>query len=138
MVQGTAMAEVVSIPGGSCPRVVTHEWLDNAAEKQATAFVVLTALAEVPPDDQERVFSNLWLFLDALREGSAVVTLYAHDGETSARVAFPLSVRLTKENQLAATCYCTKAQATRTFRMERIADAHAFSTPDDAPQQRVA
>jgi predicted DNA-binding transcriptional regulator YafY len=140
VVDGTGVAEMLSTAGGSCPRVVKAEWLDNSPERQATAFAVIAACVEVPEAvDAEALFTHLWLVLDAVREGGAVVVLYEHDGETSARVAFPFDVRVTKDGNLSTTCYCTKAQTVRSLRLDRMRAAHAFSTPDDAvPQQRVA
>ncbi len=69
---------------------------------------------------------------DAMRDGSAVIALYADaKGEIAARCLWPNSVTLTKENQITARCYCTMRREWRTFRLDRMLTCHALTTPDD-------
>jgi predicted DNA-binding transcriptional regulator YafY len=69
---------------------------------------------------------------DAMRDGSAVVTLYADaKGEIAARCLWPMAVTLTKENQITARCYCTLRREYRSFRLDRMLACHELTTPDD-------
>ncbi len=69
---------------------------------------------------------------DAMRDGSAVVVLYVGlDGGQDARVLWPNSISLTKENKVVARCYCTMRREWKTFRLDRVLTCHALSTPDD-------
>src|SRR3954453_18470555 len=57
-----------------------------------------------------------YLVADAMRDGSAVVVLYVGlDGGQDARVLWPSSIGLTKENKIVARCYCTMRRQVRTF-----------------------
>src|SRR6476646_5622088 len=56
---------------------------------------------------------------DAMRDSSAVVTLYADaKGEIAARCLWPMNLTLTKENQITARCYCTLRREYRSFRLD--------------------
>ena len=50
----------------------------------------------------------------------------------TARVLWPTSVTLTKENHITAWCYCTLRRAWKSFRLDRIRSIHHLTTPDDA------
>ncbi len=71
--------------------------------------------------------------MDAMRDSSAVVTLYT-DGkcETQARVIWPESVTLTSDNAITCYGYCTLRRQFRSFRLDRMVTCHALTTPDDA------
>lgn len=81
---------------------------------------------------------TLALTMDAMRDSSAVVVAY-HDakGELTARVLWPTSVTLTKENHLTAWCYCTLRRRWQSFRLDRIRSIHPLTTPDDADDETV-
>jgi predicted DNA-binding transcriptional regulator YafY len=69
---------------------------------------------------------------DAMRDSSAVVVLYADaKGEIAARVLWPNSITLTKENQIVTKAYCTLRREWRSFRLDRMLACHALTTPDD-------
>ncbi len=68
----------------------------------------------------------------AMRDGSAVVTLYTDaKGAQAARCLWPLAITLTADNNLTARCYCTLRREVKSFRIERMAMCHALTTPDD-------
>ncbi len=70
--------------------------------------------------------------MDAMRDCAAVVTLYTNGkGEVAARVLWPASVTLTKEQNIVCHAYCTKRREWRTFRLDRMVTCHALTTPDD-------
>ncbi len=74
---------------------------------------------------------TLSLVMDAMRDSSAVVVMYCHNGETTSRVLWPISVTLTKDNNLACHSYCTYRSEWKSFRLDRIISCHALTTPDD-------
>jgi len=77
---------------------------------------------------------TLALVMEAMRDSAAVVVSYVDTkGELTARVLWPASVTLTKDNHLTAWCYCTLRQAWKSFRLDRIRTVHPLTTPDDAP-----
>lgn len=73
---------------------------------------------------------TLALVMDAMRDSGAVVVAY-HDakGELTARVLWPTSVTLTKENHITAWCYCTLRRTWKTFRLDRIRSLHPSPPP---------
>lgn len=68
---------------------------------------------------------------DAMRDAMPIVVKYEHDDVITARVLWPDSITLTKENNIVCRAYCTYRRLWRTFRLDRFTDCHAFSTPDD-------
>ena len=81
---------------------------------------------------------TLTLVMEAMRDSAAVVVSYVDTkGELTARVLWPASVTLTKDNHLTAWCYCTLRQAWKSFRLDRIRTVHPLTTPDDAPDPDV-
>ncbi len=81
---------------------------------------------------------TLSLVMEAMRDSSATVVSYVDTkGELTARVLWPASVTLTKDNHLTAWCYCTLRQAWKSFRLDRIRTVHPLTTPDDAPDPHV-
>jgi len=83
---------------------------------------------------------TLSLVIEAMRDSSAVVVSYVDiKGELTARVLWPASVTLTKDNHLTAWCYCTLRRAWKSFRLDRIRTVHLLTTPDpDVPAMREA
>ncbi len=77
-------------------------------------------------------FATAVAVADAMRDSSAVVVLYVGlDGGQDARVLWPNSISLTKENKVVAKCYCTMRREWKTFRIDRMLTCHALTTPDD-------
>ncbi len=69
---------------------------------------------------------------DAMRDSSAVVVLYVGlDGGQDARVLWPNSIALTKDNRVVCKAYCTMRREWKTFRLDRMLTCHALTTPDD-------
>jgi len=78
-------------------------------------------------------FATVVAVADAMRDSSAVVVLYVGlDGGQDARVLWPNSISLTKDNKIAARCYCTLRREWKTFRIDRMLTCHELTTPDDA------
>ncbi len=77
-------------------------------------------------------FDTVIAVADAMRDSSAVVVLYVGlDGGQDARVLWPNSISLTKENKIVAKCYCTMRREWKTFRIDRMLTCHELTTPDD-------
>jgi len=69
---------------------------------------------------------------DAMRDGSAVVTMYADGkGEIAARVVWPSSLTLSAANDITCKGYCTLRGKIRSFRLDRMLTCHALTSPDD-------
>jgi len=68
----------------------------------------------------------------AMRDGSAVVTLYTDaQGAAAARVLWPSSITLSGDNNITCKAYCTLRRQVKSFRIDRMAMCHALTTPDD-------
>ncbi|MDQ6833455.1 MAG: hypothetical protein M3008_08655 [Chloroflexota bacterium] len=77
-------------------------------------------------------FDTAILVADAMRDSSAVVTMYTDGkGEQAARVLWPSSITLSGDNNITARCYCTLRRRTKRFRLDRMLTCHALTTPDD-------
>jgi len=83
-------------------------------------------------------FDTVIAVADAMRDSSAVVVLYIGlDGGQDARVLWPNSISLTKENKIVCKAYCTLRREWKTFRLEktfrldRMLTCHGLTTPDD-------
>jgi predicted DNA-binding transcriptional regulator YafY len=77
-------------------------------------------------------FDTVSCVFDAIADSSAVVTLYADGkGELAARVLWPDTVTLTKDDNIVCRAYCTMRREWRTFRLDRMVTCHALTTPDD-------
>ncbi len=77
------------------------------------------------------------LLLEATRDSGAVVVLYRHDSETTARVLWPVAVFVSREHALVCRAYCTYRQQYRNFRLDRMAACHPLTTPDDYEAARA-
>ncbi len=83
-------------------------------------------------NERKVAYDTLEKTMEAMRDGSAVVTMYTDArGELAARVLWPLSITLTKANDITARCYCTLRREFRSFRLDRMLTCHALTTPDD-------
>ena len=77
-------------------------------------------------------FDTVIAVADAMRDSSAVVVLYVGlDGGQDARVLWPNSISLTKDNKVVCKAYCTMRKQWRTFRIDRMLTCHELTTPDD-------
>jgi len=77
-------------------------------------------------------YDTLALVKDAMRDSSAVVVLYiGADGGQDARVLWPNSITLTKENNITCKAYCTLRGQWKSFRIDRMLTIHPLTTPDD-------
>lgn len=77
-------------------------------------------------------FATAVAVADAMRDSSAVVVMYVGlDGGQDARVLWPNSITLTKDNKIVAKCYCTMRRQWKTFRIDRMLTCHELTTPDD-------
>jgi predicted DNA-binding transcriptional regulator YafY len=122
--QSTAPRTIVAKSGMILPATITPQTDFNLME---TACIVYQRFNEykVP-------YATLDMIKDAMRDGSAVVTLYADaKGEIAARCLWPSSVTLSKENQITCKAYCTLRREWRSFRLDRMLACHELTTPDD-------
>lgn len=77
-------------------------------------------------------FDTVIAVADAMRDASAVVVLYVGlDGGQDARVLWPNSISLTKENKIVCKAYCTMRRQWKSFRIDRMLTCHELTTPDD-------
>lgn len=74
---------------------------------------------------------TLHLFMEAMADSGALVTLYSHNGEMTSRVLWVTSVSLTRTNDITCRAYCTYRRQIRSFRLDRILSCHPLTTPDD-------
>jgi predicted DNA-binding transcriptional regulator YafY len=122
--QSTTVRTVTAQSGMILPATITQQTDFNLME---TACIVYSRFNEhmVAYDTLEKV-------KDAMRDGGAVVTLYADaKGEVAARCLWPNSVTLSKENAITCTAYCTLRREWRSFRLDRMIACHVLTTPDD-------
>ena len=132
--QSTASRPVVAQSGMILPATIDQQTDMNLME---TACIVYHRCNEyrVAYDTLNRV-------KDAVRDSGAVVTLYVDaKGEQAARVLWPFSLTLTKDNNLTCRAYCTLRREVRSFRLDRFIASHDLTTPadmepaDDEPHQ---
>ncbi len=77
-------------------------------------------------------YGTLEMVMEAMRDGSAVVTLYTDaQGDQAARVLWPSSISLSAENNICCKAYCTLRRQFKSFRIDRMAMTHPLTTPDD-------
>ncbi len=77
-------------------------------------------------------YDTLALVKDAMRDSSAVVVLYiGADGKQDARVLWPNSITLTKDDNVTCKAYCTLRGQWKSFRIDRMLTIHELTTPDD-------
>ncbi len=83
-------------------------------------------------NERKVVYDTLEKVMEAMRDASAVVTMYTDaKGELAARVLWPDSITLTKDNNITAHCYCTLRREWRSFRLDRMLTCHELTTPED-------
>jgi predicted DNA-binding transcriptional regulator YafY len=76
-------------------------------------------------------YDTLALVKDAMRDSSAVVLYIGADGKQDARVLWPNSITLTKDNAIVTKAYCTMRREVKSFRIDRVLTIHELTTPDD-------
>jgi predicted DNA-binding transcriptional regulator YafY len=76
--------------------------------------------------------ATLAAVFEAMRDSNAVVVLYVGaDGKQDARVLWPNSVTLTKDDNIVCCAYCTMRRQWKSFRLDRMITCHPLSMPDD-------
>ncbi len=69
------------------------------------------------------------LLLEATRDSGAVVVLYRHDHETTARVLWPVAVFVSQEHALVCRAYCTYRHTRRRAHSGSYRGGAAHPTP---------
>jgi len=123
--QSTASRTITAKSGMLLPATITP---------QTDMNLLVTCIAMYHRFNERKVaYDTLEKVMEAMRDGSAVVTMYTDaKGELAARVLWPLSITLTKANDITAYCYCTLRRECKSFRIDRMLTAHPLTTPDDA------
>jgi predicted DNA-binding transcriptional regulator YafY len=122
--QSTAVRTITAKSGMILPATITPQTDFNLME---TACIVYHRFNEY-----KVAYDTLDKVKDAMRDGSAVVTLYADaKGGIAARCLWPNSVTLSKENHITCKAYCTLRREWRSFRLDRMLACHELTTPDD-------
>ncbi len=121
------------------PRTVTAKSgmiLPCTVDRQTDLNLVLTAVTVYYKHAGcKGSFDTVMRVAEAMRDSSAVVVLYVGlDGGQDARVLWPNSITLTKENNIVCRAYCTLRREWRSFRLDRILTCHSLTTPDDADE----
>jgi predicted DNA-binding transcriptional regulator YafY len=84
-------------------------------------------------NDRKGAYDTLEKVMEAMRDSSAVVTLYADaKGDIAARTLWVSSITLTKERHITCKAYCTLRKEWRSFRLDRMLACHELTPPDDA------
>ena len=130
------MAQQQSTPA---PRTVTSKSgmiLPSTVDQHTDLNLVLTAVTVYYKHAGcKGSFDTVIHVAEAMRDGGAVVVLYVGlDGGQDARVLWPNSVTLTKDNNLVCKAYCTMRREWKTFRLDRMLTCHPLTTPDDAEE----
>lgn len=122
--QSTAPRTITAKSGMILPATITP---------QTDMNLMVTCIAMYHCFNERKVaYDTLEKVMEAMRDGSAVVTMYTDaKGELAARVLWPLSISLTKASDITAYCYCTLRREFRSFRLDRVIACHELTTPDD-------
>lgn len=122
--QSTTARTITAKSGMILPATITPQTDFNLMD---TACVVYHRFNE-----RKVAYDTLEKVMEAMRDGSAVVTMYTDaKGELAARALWPDSITLTKDHNITARCYCTLRREWRSFRLDRMLTCHALTTPDD-------
>ncbi len=127
---------MVTVTQSTAPRTITTKsgMLLPATIDQQTDFNLITTATAIYYKRSGCLgsFATVVAVADAMRDSSAVVVMYVGlDGGQDARVLWPNSISLTKENKIVAKCYCTMRKQWKTFRIDRMLTCHELTTPDD-------
>ena len=122
--QSTASRTITAKSGMILPATITP---------QTDLNMLVTAIAMYHRFNERKVaYDTLEKVMEAMRDSSAVVVMYTDaKGELAARVLWPLSISLTRANDITAYCYCTLRREFRSFRLDRMLTCHELTTPDD-------
>ncbi len=122
--QSTTVRTVAAKSGMILPATITP---------QTDMNLMVTAITVYHRFNERKVaYDTLEKVMEAMRDGSAVVVMYTDaKGELAARCLWPLSITLTKDNNITAHCYCTLRRECKSFRIDRMLTAHPLTTPDD-------
>ncbi len=125
--QSTASRTITAKSGMLLPATITP---------QTDMNLMVTAIAVYHRFNERKVaYDTLEKVMEAMRDGSAVVVMYADaKSEIAARVLWPLSITLSVGNDICCRAYCTLRRQWRSFRLDRMLTAHPLTTPDDAEQ----
>jgi predicted DNA-binding transcriptional regulator YafY len=122
--QSTASRTITAKSGMILPATITPQTDFNLMD---TACIVYQRF-----NGHKVAYDTIEKVKDAMRDGSAVVTLYADaKGEIAARCLWPNSLTLSKENNISCKAYCTLRKEWRSFRLDRMLACHELTTPDD-------
>ncbi len=126
----------MSTTNGTTARTITAKSgmvLPATIMPQTDMNLMVTAIALYHRFNERKVaYDTLEKTMEAMRDGSAVVVMYTDaKGELAARCLWPLSITLTKANDITAYCYCTLRRECKSFRIDRMLTAHPLTTPDD-------
>lgn len=122
--QFTTPRTVTAASGMLLPATITPETDMNL---MVTAICLYHSFNERRTD-----YDTLEAVMMAMRDGSAVVTLYTDaQGAAAARVLWPSSITLSGDNNITCKAYCTLRRQFKSFRIDRMAMVHALTTPDD-------
>ncbi len=123
-VQSTAPRTVTAASGMILPTTITPETDFN---------LMVTCIALYHSFNESRTdYDTLEEVMMAMRDGSAVVTLYTDaQGDQAARVLWPSSITLSGAHNITCKAYCTLRRQFKSFRIDRMAMCHALTTPDD-------
>ncbi len=122
--QSTTPRTVVAASGMVLPATITPETDMN---------LMVTAICLYHSFNGQRTdYDTLEEVMMAMRDGSAVVTLYTDaQDDRAARVLWPSSITLSADNNITCKAYCTLRRVVKSFRIDRMAMCHALTTPDD-------
>lgn len=123
--QSITPAYLHTCTGYRVPRTVDAGWL---SENQYHLYDALAVFSAAAPDVDSATLRRV---LAATRDGDALVVLYQHDGEMTARALFPSAVTVSHDNHLTVRAFCTYRREVRSFRVDRFTDSHAFVLPGE-------
>jgi len=127
---------VVTVTQSTAPRTITAKsgmLLPATITPQTDMNMLVTCIAMYHRFNARKVaYDTLEKVMEAMRDGSAVVVMYMDaKGELAARCLWPLSITLTKANDITAYCYCTLRREYKSFCIDRMLTCHELTTPDD-------
>jgi predicted DNA-binding transcriptional regulator YafY len=122
-VQSSTTRTVTTLAGDPVPRTVDQRTPIHDLPVAASVYLRLNE-GRTSTDTVLNVF-------EAMRDSNAVVALYVDSNGIEARVIWPESISLTKDNHIICRGYCTLRKEHRTFMLDRMLGCHSLSTPDD-------
>lgn len=127
VVNGTPVTRSHAHPSGAIiPCTLTPDFLASDAANVTLAREVFDAA-----NGYRVAYETFRSVLEAVRDGGAVVVLYTHGTQVDARALFPMSVTLTKADEIVCTAFCTLRQEVKTFRLDRMVQCHPLTLPGE-------